>query len=299
MFQSGNAARQLTALELMGRRRMANSAPMLLKAAREGDPKIRPAAIKALGDLGSPEQLPALLDLLKDPQAAPQRDAVEQALVAVCTKAENPPVGQLVGRLEQAEPSQKLVLLRVLSAVGGAEALEAVRAALKSDDAQVRSAAIRGLGAWKTADAAPHLLALVQETSDPAEKTIVLRGYLNLAGRRDLPVEQRLEMCRQAAGKVQREDEKRLLLGTLGNIDTPETLAVIAPYLEDAGTQQEAALATLNVAERLLRGRNVPAERAAQVIEPLEKLTRIALNDDLAARAKTLLRQAQTRAGRR
>jgi len=299
MFQSSNAARQLTALELMGRRRMADSAAILLKAAREGDPQVRPAAIKAIGDLGSPEQLPALLDLLQDPQAAPQQGAVEQALVAVCTKAENPPVGQLVGRLEQAEPSQKLVLLRVLSAVGGAEALEAVRAALKSDDAQVRSAAIRGLGAWKTADAAPHLLALVQETSDPAEKTIVLRGYLNLAGRGDLPVEQRLEMCRQAAGMVQRDDEKRLLLGTLGNIEAPETLAVIAPYLEDAGTQQEAALATLRIAERLLRGRNVPAEQAAQVIEPLEKLTQMALNEDLATRAKTLLRQAQTKAGKR
>jgi HEAT repeat protein len=298
MFQSGNTARQLTALDLMGRRRMTGSAATLLQAARAGDPQVRSAAVKALGDLGSPEQVPALLDLLKDSQSEPQRAAVEQALVAVCTKAENPPVGQLVGRFEQAEPAQQVILLRVLGAVGGADALQAVCGALRNSEAAVRSAAIRALCTWKTADAAPPLLALVQEASDSAEQTIALRGYLSLAGRGDLPVEQRLEMCRQAAGKVQRDDEKRLLLGTLGNIGAPETLAVIAPYLDNAGTQQEAALATLKVAEGLIRGRNVPAERAARVIEPLEKLAQAGVNEDVTARARTLLRQARAKAGR-
>ena len=297
MFQSGNTARQLTALDLMGRRRMTGSTATLLKAARAGDPKVRPAAIKTIGDLGGPEQLPALLDLLASAPSAQERGAVEQALAAVCTKAENPPVNQLIRRLEQADPAQKIVLLRILSVVGGADALQAVRAAIQGNNADVRSAAIRALGSWKTADAAPLLLALVQETSDPAEKTIVLRGYLNLAGRGDLPVEQRLEMCRQAASMVQRDDEKRLLLGTLGNIESPETLALITPYLDNAGIRQEAAMAALTVAEKLLRGRNVPAERAAKVIEPLEKVTQVVTTDDIARRAQTLLRQAKTKAG--
>ncbi len=297
IFRSGNTTGQLLALELMGRRRMTGSTPALLQAARTGDPKIRPAAIKAIGDLGSPEQVPALLELLTSTQNAQERGATEQALAAVCTKAENPPVQQLVRRLEQADPAQKIVLLRVLGAVGGTEALQAVRAALQGNSAEVRSAALRALGAWKTADAAPYLLALIKETSDPAEKTIVLRGYLSLAGRGDLPVEQRLQMCREAVGVVQRDEEKRLLLGTLGNIEAPETLTAIAPYLDSAGIRQEAAEATLRVAERLLRGRNVPAERAAKVIQPLEKLTQVVTNDDIAKRAQTLLRQAKTKAG--
>ncbi len=64
MFSSGDTAQRLTVLELIGRRRMTASVPALLKAAGEADPKVRPAAIKMLGDLGGPDELPALINLL-------------------------------------------------------------------------------------------------------------------------------------------------------------------------------------------------------------------------------------------
>jgi HEAT repeat protein len=253
-----------------------------------------------VGELGGPEHVPALLDLLKSADRSQDRSAVEQALAAVCTKRDDSQsqAEKLIRELDRAEPVQKAALIRVLAAIGGPKALEAVRAAAGGSNAEVRSAAVRGLSTWKTADAAGPLLALAKETNDPAEKTLFLRGYLKLAARRDLPTEQRLAMCRQAAGMIARGDEKRLLLGTLSNIESPRALSLIVPHLGDAATRQEAALAAVTLAERLLKSRN-GGRHAASVVEALEKVTQAEINDNLARRAKTVLRQARNRAGNR
>lgn len=295
MFASGDADKQRLALDLMGRRRMADGVPVLLKAARSADTKIRPDAIKMIGDLGGADQLPALLELLDAADRPEDLVAAEQAIASACTKAKDPQAqaDKLTARLPQAKPAQQAVLLRVLAAVGGPNSLKAVRTLIDTGDPQVRSAAIRALGNWRTADAAPDLLALAK-TSDSGQKTLLLRSYLNLAARGEMSVEQRLEMCKQAAGMVQRDEEKRLLLGTLGNIESPDAMGLILPYLSDANLRQEAGMAAVTLAQRLLRGRG-PSPVAGRLIEPLEKVTQAVTDGEVAKRAQTLLEQAKKR----
>jgi HEAT repeat protein len=294
MFTSGNTDKQRTSLDLMGRRRMASGVPALLKAARNADTKVRPEVIRLIGDLGGAAQLPALLALLDAAQNPQDLRAAEQAISIACTKDKDPQAQaqKLAARLPQVQPAQQAILLRVLSAVGGGDSLPAVRLLIASGPAEVRSAAIRALGSWRTADAAPDLLALAKRPYSADEKTVVVRGYLNLAARGEMSVEQRLQMCRDAAGVIQRDDEKRLLLGTLSKIGAPEAMTVILPYLEDAGVRQEAGIAAVTIAERLLRGRG-PWPQAAQLVEPLEKVIQAAPNDQVTRRAETLLEKAQ------
>jgi HEAT repeat protein len=296
MFASGDSDKQRLALDLMGRRRMADGIPVLLKAARSADPKVRPDAIKMIGDLGGADQLPALLDLLENVDRPQDLAAAEQAITTACTRAKDPQAqtDKLIGRLPQAKPAQQAALLRVLAAVGGPNSLKAVRVAVDSSNAEVRSAAIRALGSWRTADAAPDLLTLARTTSDSTEKTLFLRSYLNLAARGEMATEQRLQMCKQATSLVQRDEEKRLLLGTLSNIESPDAMGLILPYLSDVNTRQEAGMAAVTLAEKLLKGRG-PSKVAAQLVDPLEKVAQAATNDEVAKRAKTLLRQAKNR----
>jgi HEAT repeat protein len=297
MFEKNDTDDQLTALALIGRRRMTKAVPVLLKTVGKADTRVRPEIIKKVGELGGPAELPALLDLLGRLDNSQDLNAARQALGDVCSKARDPKscTGELAAQLKKVRPEQKIVLLRVLSGIGGQVALEAVREAVDDSNRDIRSAAIRALGAWPSADAAPHLLALAKAADGAAEKTLCLRSYLNLAGRRDLPVGQRLSMCREAAAVIQRDDEKKMLLGTLGGIQSPEALGLITPHLDSAATRQEAALAALRVAESVLKRRD-SARHAAKLIEPLEK---VAQSDtgDAARRAKTLLRQARNKAG--
>jgi HEAT repeat protein len=298
MFASGNTDKQRMALDLMGRRRMADGVPVLLKAARNADSGVRPDTIKMIGDLGGADQLPALLELLDTVDRPQDLAAAEQAIASACTKAKDPQAqaDKLTGRLQQAKPAQQAVLLRVLAAVGGPNSLKAVRALIDNGNADVRSAAIRALGNWRTADAAPDLLALAKVTSNSAEKTLFLRGYLNLAARGEMSVEQRLAMCKQAAGVIQRDEEKRLLLGTLSSIGSPEAIAMILPYLDDQGIRREAGLAVVAIAEKQLRGRSTPPN-AAELAGPLEKVIQAGISNDLTARANALLRKTKGSTG--
>jgi len=296
MFNSSQTSRRRAAIELMGRRRMTDTVGELLKAAGGADPEIRPAAIKAVGELGGPAELPTLLDLLMDLETSDDLDAARQALSDVCTKADDPEscTWKLAGALTKAGPAQKIVLLRVLGAIGGPNALEAVRKAVDDRRAEVHIAAIRALGTWKTADAAPILLALAKAADNPNDKTLCLRGYLGFAARGDVPAGQRLSMCRKAGGLIERDDEKRLLLGALGSINSPGALALIMPYLDDRATRAEAATATVAIAENLLKRRD-NSKLASKLVQPLEKVAQVSTNADLARRAKALLRQVQKR----
>jgi HEAT repeat protein len=298
MFTGNDQNGRTTALALMGRRRMTSSIPTLLKTARDGDAALRPAVIKMVGELGDAAQLPALLDLLMKVNETQDISAAEQAIDTVCKKTENPQtqVGRLIELLDRAPVAQKMSLLRVLGGIGGPEALKAVRGAVDSSEADVRTVAIRTLSTWKTPDAAPHLLALAKNANNRNERTLFLRGYLGMAGRRNLPVAQRLEMCRQAAEMIQRDDERKLLLGTLGNIESPATLALIVPHLDNAGTREEAGMAVVAVAEKILKSKYA-AKNASKLVAPLEKVTQAAVSDNLNRRAKGLLQQAKDKAG--
>ena len=300
MLNSSQTSRRLTALELIGRRRMTTSIPALLKAAGDADPRVRPAALRKIGELGGPAELPALLVLLMDLKTSQDLDAARQALNGVCAKADDPEscTRKLASALTKAGPAQKSILFRVLSAIGGFDALQAVCTWVGDSDAQVHTATIRALSAWKNADAAPILLRLAKTASNPNDKTLCLRGYLSLAARPDLPVNQRLSMCRQVVGLIQRNAEKKLLLGALGSINSPDAFALIMPYLDDPATREEAGMAAVAIAERLLKGRNAP-KLAPKPIEALEKVVQVTANADLARRAKTLLRRAQGRGSRR
>ncbi len=296
MFRSSNTATRLAALDLMGRRRMTQAASLLARAAADAEGELRPAAIKKVGELGGPDQLPVLLDLLMRSKTAQDLDATRQALSDICAKIDDPRSAgdELIRRLGQSQPEQKMVLLRVLGATGGPNALRAVRKAVSDANPDVHVAAIRVLGTWKTADAVPDLLALTKSAANPNDRMLCLRGYLGFAARRDMPAERRLSMCREAVGLVRRDDEKRLLLGTLGGIDSPEAISLIAPFLDDPATGQEAGMALTTIADKLLKEPDA-GKHAPSLVEPLEKLARTTTNADLARRADSLLRQAKHR----
>lgn len=204
-------------------------------------------------------------------------------------------VDELCSALARAPTQQKLALLRVLSVIGGPKALKAVRAAVDDSNADVHRAAIRALGAWKSVDAAPHLLVLAKKLTNQNDKTLCLRGYLGLASSTSLPADQRLSMCRQVEGVIERDEEKKLLLGALGNIDSADAVAMIVPYLDEPATRKEASMGALAIAERLLKAPGA-ARFASKLIQPLEKVTKITTDAKTAQRAKGLLKQAQSKA---
>jgi HEAT repeat protein len=300
LFEGQDTKTRLIALEIIGQRRMTAAIPSLLKAAGENDAPIRSAALRRLGELAGPAELPALLDLLLRLEPSQDLGAAEQALGAVCARLDNPETGteKFVAALPQARPSQQLALLRALASVGGARALQAVRAAVSDSNAEIHGTAVRALAAWKTAEVVPDLLALAQKASDPTDKLLGLRGYVAWAAKSDVAADERLAMCRQAAALVQKPEEKKLLLSALGSLPSAGAMTLIVPHLSDTATRDEAGAAAVSVAEKVLQGR-VTKEDAAQLIDPLQQVAQQATNADVAQKAKGLLQQARNKASQK
>ncbi len=297
MLQSSDTNKRLLAIDLIGRRRMRAALPALLQAAGGNDVQVRVAAVKKVGEMGGTSEAAPLLDLLMKFTQDQELDAVERALSAICTKTGTPQkcTKMIVSRIGQAQPAQKSTLLRVLGAVGGAEALQAVRQAVGDSQPEVHTAAIRVLSTWQTREAAPVLLELAKTAKTTNDKTLCLRGYLHLATNLKMPNGRRLAMCRDATDLIQRNDEKRLMLGALGKIISPDALPMITPYLEDRYTRAEAGTAIVTISEKLLKDRNA-SRFAAKLIEPLEKVVQANPEGGLAQRAKSFLNQAKQKA---
>jgi len=289
MLNSSDTSLRLTALELIGRRRMTKSVPKLLEAARDADPKVRPAALKRVGELGGPSNVSELLDLLMGFKESQDLYAAEQAVKAVCAKSDNPQAHteKLTSLLAKAQPAQKATLLRILGAVGGTNALGAVRAAVNDPDADVRAAAVRVLCGWKTADAAPDLLALAKTSPDPSQKTAALQGYINLVRDENLPTEKKLAMCKEAASLVQRNQEKKLLLGALATVPAPEALSMAMAHLDNPATKDEACLAAVAISEKIIQ------QKPGEVADALQKVMRATKNRNVTRRARAVLNKAK------
>jgi len=293
MLNNTETEPRLMALDLIGRRRMTSSVPALLKAAEGPDAKVRPAALKRVGELGSPAEFSALLELLVQFEGKRDLDAAEQALSAVCAKADSPGsyTSKLTNQLAKATPAQKSALLRVFSVIGGSDALNAVRKAVKDSNSQVSDAAIRVLCSWKTADAAPDLLELAKNSSNRTRKTAALRGYINLVRDEKLSTEKKLQMCNRAAALIERNEEKKLLLGALSTVPALEALSMAMEHLENAATRDEAAFAAVAIGEQIAE------QKPREVIEAMQKALKATNNRNVNRRGRMVLNKAKQAAG--
>jgi len=210
-----------------------------------------------------------------------ERDSITLAAVAV------PPqmTEALCAALSKASGAAKIVLLRVLRAAGGPKALAAVRAAASDRDTEVRDAALRALCDWPSAEALPDLANLARTAADPKFKILALRGWLRLVPQQDAPTEKKVASLKEAASLITRDDERQLLLSALGNVPSPETLAMTMLFLQTPRLKETACVAAVNIAEKILETHPAAVANALAQISPKNKR--------IAERAQELLAQAK------
>ncbi len=288
---------RIAALDLIVRRRMTEALPKVLELTRSSDEDVRLTAIRRAGELAGPTGGPELLKLLLQAKTNEELAAAEQGLSASLVKAsDRDQAASLVwGAWSIASPGQKMVLLNVLSSIGGPRALEAVRQVVAGQHGELRIAAIRALGAWDSVEGATDLLRVAQSSGDGAERVLSLRSYLNLVNEPGLKPDAKMEMIRQAAGLVNSPDETKLLLATLGGISTLPSLTMAQAYLQQPEVKEEAVSAILRIAEKMLQARSVdkPTE---SIDEALKAAAAATANPTLKDRALKLQEVGKTKA---
>ncbi len=259
---------QVVLLRVLGERRATDQAPAVYPYLSSTDRSIRLAALETVALLGDEQALPRLLPLL--PALAEQPDdtervALENALAASARRARGQrKAGPILAALPTAEGPARRSLVRVLGRVGGSDGFDALRRATTDPDPQLQEAAYRALLELPDAGLANQTLQLARSAKDDAHHVLAMRAYVRLVELEPRPPQATLSMYEAGLHLVRRPEERRLLIGKIGEVTHPMVLKVLEPLLSDREVQEEAAAALLNVAERLLPAGWEPARLAVR-----------------------------------
>jgi len=289
MLDSEDEALKIRMISMVGQRRIAKATPRLLKIMADKDKNLRTAAIKSYGELAGYSELPELLGILVKETRSADISALEKAVSSICSAPGLPDTAEqkLVDALGKAVPEAKPAVLKTLRVLGGAGALKAVRGAVGDANKDIHAAAIRVISTWRSGDAIPVLLELAKNSSKPVDKILCLRGYLNMAFRKDIPAKDRYAICRQAVTMIERTAEKRMLLGALGSLEKVGSLKLIIPYLGDPAVRNEAVTTVMAIVKKRPKSLNTPVAKKA-----LERVITAADKPAIVKEAKALLKQA-------
>ncbi|UCG59522.1 MAG: HEAT repeat domain-containing protein [Phycisphaerales bacterium] len=202
-----------------------------------------------------------------------------------------PYVDALLSAMDRASTAQKVALLRVLRVARGAKSLDAVRAATRDADAGVRSEAVSVLCGWPSAEALGDVLKLTKTAADRKAKILAVRGAIRLIPLQAISAAKKLAEFKELLPLIERDEEKRLLLGSLAAVPSSEALTMAMSYLDDASARSEACFAIVAISEKIVQ------QEPGKVINALQKVLGATKNRDVTRRARATLREARKAAG--
>ena len=209
--------------------------PQVAKLSVDDNPSVRRAAMSALSDLGTANQVQDMvLGVLKAEKGA-ERDAAEKSLVNLCNRNDNPdsraePVLAARAKLDDAA---QLELLTVVAKIGGTKALEAVESTMASENPVHHKAGLSAFCNWPEPSITDRLLKLIKSTSDRTERNLEFKALVRLASIRDKRKdEERLSRFQQAIELAKSKEEQLLVIDKSRSAYTVETLRFVLPYLD-------------------------------------------------------------------
>lgn len=257
----GNQELRVPAIRILAERGYAEAATRLIAMTREGDAASRIAAWDGLADLGTEAEMDALMAALLKVSDDRENKAAVKAIRNVCSKAVNKDqcFDKVASHYPAADNAIKQIVVELAPSAGSGNALNLVRAALKSGNADLYGKAVRALATWPNDSAMDDLLTLAQSANGDVNRILALRGYISRVDVccRNLPMGKRLEMFKKAEALVKRPDEKRLIASGLRNVQDMDAFRALVAYLDDPDVKADAELAVVELAYDLRRSGDV------------------------------------------
>jgi HEAT repeat protein len=237
-------------LDLLGRRRATGSYDAVVALAAAAEPDVRLAALKALGGVATPDQLPKMTRLLLKTTASSEQTALLRSVIRVSKTMPDAErrADALLAVLPSASPQSTEAIVGSLSELGGAAALLAVTAAASGESEMIRNAALKSLADWTDESAAEAMLRAAARTTDLTQQVLLLRGYVRVIRASGLPAEEKLTRYRAALPLAPRPEDKTMILGAVVDLKNLEALRLLGDHLGDPAIREEAASLAVIVA---------------------------------------------------
>lgn len=233
-LQSGTSGDREVAATLLGHLGAASAAGPLLEALRhDTDGKVKAAAAEALGLLGNPEAVKALIAFF-DTHDIALRNAVVRAIVRI---ADEEAVDDVASFLTHSDKKVRILAAYTLGQIHFPRASKKLKHVLQDESYEVREAAVKALGDLGDPQSVDILL---QIASEPERYSLVwiIDSLGKIADSRALPV---LVVNAVNAHSV---EVREAAADALGNLRTKEAVPTLISLLEDQDARVRHSAAT-------------------------------------------------------
>jgi len=238
----------------VGERRIQEGLNWLLSKARSADARTRQQAIKALKDVGSPSDLPLLVNLLISVEEEREQMEMASTIAAVVQKG---PQGEGRARPvmnvlpEVSDVPSRQGLYRTLGKIGDDSSLPVLRSALEEENLDIQDAAVRALADWPTTTAQEDLLHIARTTTNPVHKILSLQSYIRMVEMEQYRSPERAVESLRNVLDISRPEEKKIILGILPTFASEDALDLAESLLLEKAVEAEAKIAIEKIKEEL------------------------------------------------
>lgn len=287
-MKRGAAPVKVVLIQVLTIRRARDTLGEILPAATDADPKVRAAAMSALGELAGPSEISGMVQGVLKSEKGAERDAAERALALVCRRV--PDVGSqsktMLEAMEKLPDDDRLALLPALGRIGGPAALAKIDGAISAADPQTHAVGMRALCNWPDASIAARLVELAEKEPHPEHHALALGAVIRIAPLADkrTPTE-RLDLLKKAMAMATKDSQRNAVLKRASAIRTADSLRFIVPYLDQPAFSQQACESVVELAHHCELREPNKAE-FHQVLDRVIQISRDATVKDRAQRYK-------------
>ena len=293
-------AAALGMLKIVELRRVEKAGPVLVKIASTKKGAVRDAALAALSEIVSLDNL----DLLVAALDGETDDAkVDWLLRAACTRMPREECAAKVADLfaKETNVDAKNKMLPLLKQIGGPTALAAVANACNGPTVDK---ATQILGEWNTPSDAEAVadvcLKIAQQARDAKYHSRGIRGYVRIPRQFDMPVARKIEMCKIAFETARRAEDKALIFEVFKRNIVADNVVAALEYAKHDEFKEAACEAAVVVAEKIRVSQPewkwdaktddaAKAKAGKDLIDGMKRVVDTTSNADLKARAQKLL----------
>lgn len=258
-------------IDVLATRRARGELPALVSATLDDSPQVRSAAMNALGQIGQPAQLAAMLPGVLRAEPGSERNNAERNVALVCSRIGNEEERgtRLIEALQTIPASDRDGLLSLLGRVGGKTLIHFVREIATGQNAARRRLGIDALSKWPDASVADTLLELARQATEPGERSQAFEGYVKIAATRDHRSDrQRLERMKEALAAAKTPEEQLLVINRTRTAYDVESVRFVLPFVDQPKFAQTACETIVEIAHH----REVRDPHKAEFDKALDKV---------------------------
>ena len=288
-ISKAEAKTKVELISSVGQRNITAGVGSLLETAKDSDRKVRTGSLRTLKVVAGPEHLPALVEFLIKAKSSSDRTEAQKTIAAVAHRIadKNRQASSVLAVLPSVkETVAQCSLLNVLGRIGDNSALPVLTAAIKDENVDIQTAAIRALADWPTPEPAVELQKVAESSGSKVHRILSLRGFVRLLGlASDRPAGETIEMYKKAMSLAPDAGEKKKVLSGLSNTKSLAALQMAAGYLDDESLFVEAGAAVINIAG------GIYADYPEQAKDMLNRIIKTTKSDSLRQQAQELIKK--------